>query len=196
MALEPLDNGPFLIFLEASGTKRHSMIEFHPVSDHAGLPDDDTCTMVDEEMRADCGTWVDIDTGTAVGPFGHHPREEGNLLLVEQMRDALNGYGLESRISQNDFLETPGGRIARVGGLDIGLEQGAHRGDPYKETLSNRRCIGTKMVLAPRFLADSEAHSDCRFKLKGDLVNDFLSCFRKFLRGDCFIGEEAWEEQM
>ena len=102
------------------------MVEFHSVSDHTGLPDDDSGTMVDEEVGANRCTRMDVDSGAAVSPLGHHPGKERNVFLVEQMGDALDGDCFESRVSQNDLLETPRRRITRVGGLYVSFEEGAY----------------------------------------------------------------------
>jgi hypothetical protein len=36
------------------------------VSDFGGFADDNTCSMIDEEVMADCRARVDVDTGDAV----------------------------------------------------------------------------------------------------------------------------------
>ena len=98
------------------------MVELHAVADLAGLADDHAGAVIDEEVGSDRGAGMDVDAGAAVGPLGHHAREERDILAVEQMGDALDGDGLQTGIGEDDLLETARGGIARIGGLDIGLE--------------------------------------------------------------------------
>ena len=53
--LVPLMISPFFILLETAGAKGDAMVEFHPVTDDAGFPDDHTGSVVDEEVGADSG---------------------------------------------------------------------------------------------------------------------------------------------
>ena len=65
---------------------------------------------------------MDIDSGTAVGPFGHHAGKQRDILAIKKMSDALDGDRFEPGISQNDLFETPCRWVTCVGGLDICLE--------------------------------------------------------------------------
>ena len=50
MALEPLDDLPMFILLKTARSESHSVIKFHPIANHAGLTDDHSGAMIDEEM--------------------------------------------------------------------------------------------------------------------------------------------------
>ena len=52
------------------------------------------------------------------------------------------------------------------------------------------------MFLGVCFLTDSQADSDGHLELDGDLIDDFLSGFRKFLSRDSLIREETREEKV
>ena len=196
MAAQALDDLPLLIFLEAAGTEGDAMVKFYPVADDAGLPDDDAGSMVDEEVGADRGTGMDVDPCAAVGPFGHHAWKKGDILLVEQVRDALDGDRLETGVRQNDLLETARCGIAREGGFDIGLEQGTHGGNSGEKPLGDGRGLSVRVGLLRGFFTDAKADGDRRLKLDCDPVNDLLGRIGKLLGGDGLLGEESREEQV
>jgi chemotaxis protein methyltransferase CheR len=70
-----------------------------------------------------------------MGPLGHHAGKQGDILSVEKVRRALDGHGFQSRIGEDDLLETARGGIYPLETIHRGsanyLESGA------KESLSN-----------------------------------------------------------
>ena len=62
MTRNALDGVALLVEWETLGSERHALIELHVVSEDAGLADDHARSMVDGEMAAYCGAWVDVDS--------------------------------------------------------------------------------------------------------------------------------------
>ena len=71
-----LDGVALLVERETLGSERHALIELHVVSDDAGLADDHARSMVDGEMAAYCGAWVDVDSRFRMCHLCHHARNE------------------------------------------------------------------------------------------------------------------------
>ena len=63
------------------------------LADDRRLADNDTCTVIDEEMLADRRTRMDIDTGNAVRILGHHTGDHGHTQKMQFMRDAIDRNG-------------------------------------------------------------------------------------------------------
>ena len=80
--------------------------------------------MVDEEMTADARAGVDINSGLAMRPLGHHARHERKVLAVEKMRDTLDGDGFEEGVGENDFVAGARGGVTLVGCFDVWLQHG------------------------------------------------------------------------
>lgn len=57
-------------------TERDALVDLHVIADIACFPDNDTSTMIDEEMLTDSSSGMDIDSRLFVGPFAHHSRYE------------------------------------------------------------------------------------------------------------------------
>ncbi len=74
---------------EALGAERHCLVDAHIATDDRRLADHDARAMVDEEVRADLRSWMDVDPGRAVGEFRHDPRQQWNAQGVQAMREAM-----------------------------------------------------------------------------------------------------------
>src|SRR5437763_9604198 len=109
-----------LVFLKTARAERDGVIQLYARTDFAGLTDDDAGAVIDKEMRADPGAGMNIDAGAAVGPLGHDPRDERQILEVKNVGHALDGDRFERRISQNNFFVTFRRRVAFVSGVDVG----------------------------------------------------------------------------
>ena len=68
-----------------------------------------------------------------VGPFGHHPRDERHLELVQDVGQAIDGDRLQARIAEDHFVEVLDGRIAVVGGLHVERQHLAQLGKLLEE---------------------------------------------------------------
>ena len=121
VTLDSLDDITMLILLEATCAEGDAVVELHTVSDDAGFADNHAGTVIDEKMRADFCSGMNIDSRATVSPLGHHAREKGNLCDVEQMSHPLDGNRFEAGIGQDNFLKTTGCGVSRKGGLHIGL---------------------------------------------------------------------------
>src|SRR5205085_7011175 len=106
-----------------------ALVDLDALADGAGFADDDAGAVIDEEVVADGGAGVDVDAGEVVGVFGHDAGDEGDLLFVEFVGDAVDANGEKAGVGEDDFVGVAGGGVAVEGGLDVGGEGGAERGD-------------------------------------------------------------------
>ena len=60
-----------LVLLEAARSKGDAVIQFYPLTNLAGLTDDNAGAVIDKKMRANLCARVNIDPGAAVRPLGH-----------------------------------------------------------------------------------------------------------------------------
>lgn len=106
-----LDNGmarnvehvAVLVVLEALGTKGDTLIEGDVVADDARLANDDTSAMVDGEVFANLGAWVDVDTGFRVCLLGDDTGNDGYLQLVQLMGDAVMCHRVDHWVAEDDL---------------------------------------------------------------------------------------------
>ena len=113
----------------------HALVKLHVLADQAGFADHDAGAVIDEEIVADRGPGVDVDAGEIVCVFGHDPRDQRHLLLVQFMGDAVDADGKQAGIGKNDFVGVSGGRVAIKRRLHIGGERGAERREGAEEFL-------------------------------------------------------------
>src|SRR6185503_6309713 len=106
--------------------ERYALVKFHVRPDLRRLANDHSSAMIDEEMRADLRTWMNIDSGAAVCPLCHDAGNQRNL-SVEQVRHSINGDRLQRRISEDDFLVSRSSRVPFVSGVDIRPKRAAYR---------------------------------------------------------------------
>ena len=126
MAFSAFFNFAVLVLLKTAGTERDRVIKLNARADLRRLTDDYPSTVIDEKVFTDFCAWVNVDSGTAVRPFGHDARYQRHL-LVKEMRHSMNGNRFQRGISENDFLIASRRRIAFVGGVDVRPKQSAHR---------------------------------------------------------------------
>ena len=110
------------------GPQGHPLIQLHVPADDGGLAHHDAGAVVDEEVGADGGPGVDVDTGAAVGIFGHDPGDHGHPLAVQQVGDAVNEDGEQPRIGEDDLLPGGGGGVGLKGGVQVLQQQLLHLG--------------------------------------------------------------------
>ena len=109
------------------------MVDFDVAAEAGGFADDDPGAVVDEEVRANLGTGVDIGAGALVGVLGKHAREKRNAEAIELVGDALQRDREDARVGEDDFLDAARGGVAPIGGLHIGLHDVADFGETAKE---------------------------------------------------------------
>ena len=71
---------------------------------------------------------MDVDTGAAVGIFGHDPGDHGHPLAVQQVGDAVNEDGEQAWIGEDDLLPGGGGGVGLKGGVQVLQQQLLHLG--------------------------------------------------------------------
>ena len=96
---------PFVVHLKTERAERDPLIQFDMVADRAGLTNHHTGAMVDEKVVADRGPRMDINAGTSMGPFGHHPRNERNPKPIQFMGQAINRHRFQTRIAENHLVQ-------------------------------------------------------------------------------------------
>lgn len=101
------------------------MIEFDVSADDGGFADDDTGAMVGEEIFADHGAGMDVNAGLVMSVLGHDAGDEGDVIFIEDMSEALNGDGEEAGIANDGFFVGIAGGIAFEGGFDVGGKNAA-----------------------------------------------------------------------
>ena len=86
------------------GAQRHALIDFDMVADDARLAHYDACTMVDEEILANGGAGVDVDTRTRMGVLSHDTRDHRHVADIKLMGDPIDEYGKKAGIGQHNLL--------------------------------------------------------------------------------------------
>ena len=110
------------------GPQGHPLIQLHVPADDGGFAHHDAGAVVDEEVGADGGPGVDVDTGAAVGIFGHDPGDHGHPLAVQQVGDAIDKDGEQPRIGKDDLLPGGGGGVGLKRGVQVLQQQPLHPG--------------------------------------------------------------------
>ena len=75
-----------------------------------------------KKMGGDLRAGMDVGPGALVGVFREHAGEQRYAELVHDVGDALERDHEDTRVGQDDLLGAAGGRIAEVGGRDVGLD--------------------------------------------------------------------------
>ena len=115
--------------LPAPGRKaaqRHALIDFHTLTDHSGLTNDDARAMVNKEVVSDHRARVNIDTGNTVGMLRHDSGNHRNTQHMKLMGQPIHRNGKQARIGENDLLAAGGSRVTLVSCLQVCLD---HRPD-------------------------------------------------------------------
>lgn len=193
MPFGALEDPAFRVLGEAAGAEGDAVVEFHGVADAAGLADDDAGAVIDEKVRADPGPGVDVDPGAAVGPFGHHAGDEGDALAEEDMGGALDGDGLDGRVGNDDDLDAGGGRIALVGGLDIGAEEAPDFGQAGQEVAD--QFLRGLLVAAAALFGEAEAFGDLGDEAVHEFEDPSFGEGLDLFGGDGFLIVEPREEE-
>ena len=76
---------------------------------------------------------MDVDARSAVCPFGHHPRDQRHVELVEQMGQAVDGHGIEAGIAEDHLVERLAGRIPVVRRPNVHGQDAAQLGQLIEE---------------------------------------------------------------
>ena len=60
---------------------------------------------VDEKVFSDPGARMDVDARAAMGPFGHHSRNQRHAELVQRMGQPIYGHGFQAGIAKDHLVE-------------------------------------------------------------------------------------------
>ena len=69
---------------------------------------------------------MDVDAGALVRVLGEHAREQRDLQREEHVGEALERDREHAGVGEDDLVHAARGRVALVGGGDVGLHQAAH----------------------------------------------------------------------
>ena len=119
MAWDTLDRVPLIVERKALCSKRHTLVEFHVVSDNACGTNDHSGAMVDGEMRTDGGRGMDIDARLAMSHLGNDAGDKGHAQEKQLVSDAVVGDSLYHGIAADYLPDGLGSRVALVGSFDV-----------------------------------------------------------------------------
>ena len=122
------------------------LVEQAVVADHAGFADHHAHAVVDEHPLADAGAGVDFYAGGQPAELAHEPGHQGQAQAPKFVAEAMQGEGMEPRITEQDFQGAAGGRVPFLNDRQVGpkcLEH--HAADCSPISLRSR-----SMVAVPR----------------------------------------------
>ena len=125
----------------AEGAERDTLVDFDVISDDGRFADDDAGAVVDEEGFADLRRGVDVNSRAVVHVFAHHARQNRHAARLQDMGQAVHGQCTQTGIGQDDFGVTLCGRVALVGGMEIGVDEFADFGEFVEEILGDAFCV-------------------------------------------------------
>lgn len=133
VAVDALDGVALLVKGEALGTEGDALVELHVVAEDAGGTDYHACAVVDGEVAADGGGGMYVDTSLAVGHLGDDAGDEGYAQQVQLVGHAVVADGAYGGVAADDLAIARGGRVALIGGHDIGGKQLTQVGEAADE---------------------------------------------------------------
>src|SRR5256886_14215653 len=133
LALPPLDGPALGITGAVERAERHALVDRYLIPDLARLTDHRPGPMVDEEAPPDARPGMDVDAGTRVGVLAHDARDDRHALRIEDVCHSIHRSRLETRVGEDDLLERLRRRIAVVGRLDVGPQDGTNVRDLGEE---------------------------------------------------------------
>ena len=113
------DGGMALAVVLAGAAQGDAMIDQAVVADLGGLADDDAHPVVNDQAAADLGAGVDLNAGDVAGQLGVQAGQEGKVVTVEPVGDAVEDDGVDAGVEEKDLQLAAGGRVA----LLIGAQQ-------------------------------------------------------------------------
>lgn len=113
---------PAIILGETECAEGDTLINLDVIPHDAGLADDDSGSVVDEQVAAESCLGMDVDTVEAVRPLGNHSGQEVGAGVPNLVGESVDHEGMEARVANYDFIGALAGRVSVDGGLDIGGE--------------------------------------------------------------------------
>ena len=93
------------------------------VANDTGLANDDTRTVVDGEIFANLGTWVDVDTRLGVGLLSDDTWNDGHVKLMQLVGNTVVRHRVDYRVAEDDLAIVAGCRVVVEHSLHVGIEQ-------------------------------------------------------------------------
>ena len=87
-------------------SKRYAVVELDAFADHAGFADDDSGSVVDEEVSSDLRAGVNVDAGVLLGGFGHDSGHDALVQLVAGVCDSVSREREDGREGRDDLAVT------------------------------------------------------------------------------------------
>ena len=153
----------------------HTLINLDILSNHRGLTDHNTGTVVDKKIFSDRCSRMDVDPGQAVCMFGHHTRDQRHTEQIEFMCNTVDRDRIHTRIRKDDFIGVKRSRIALVSCLDIGRQHITQLRDLLQKTVRDLSCTFHQGLFIR--LTVLAAVRQCHHDLLGQVI---LYVFQKF----------------
>lgn len=100
------------IFVDSNCSQSDTLIYSDPIAYDGRLAYHDTNAMVDAEVAADLGPWVDIDSSMFQGAEWYNSRNQINLLTVQLVSQTVKGQSVETWVSSQNLHQWASGWIA------------------------------------------------------------------------------------
>src|SRR5262245_3845143 len=98
-----LDQGAMLVSGKPLGAKGDGLIEPDALSNDAGFTDDHTGPMIDKEVTADVGSWVNVDAGGRMRDVRDQASNQRRVQAVQSMGDTMVDDGGHARIAEQNL---------------------------------------------------------------------------------------------
>ena len=126
VALQPLYKRAARILVEREASERDALVETDVASYHRRLADYNAGSVIDEEPLAYRRARVDVDARLGVRKLAHDARDDRDLKLVEDMRQAVDSDRIEPGIRHHDLHSARRRRVAVIRCLNVGFDETAN----------------------------------------------------------------------
>src|SRR4029077_17668393 len=113
------DGGMPLAALGAGTAQGDALVDQHVVADLAGLADDDSGAVIDEETMTDAGARVDLDAREEAAHLRDHARNQRQIPAVELVGETMEQERLKAGIAEDDFKDALSRRVLAENGFDL-----------------------------------------------------------------------------
>ena len=145
----------------------NTLVDLDVIADAGGLADDHPGAMIDEKMRSDFRSGMNIRACALMRELRDHAGKQCDAHLVEDMSNALERDDQDTRVGQYDLLNASCGRIAIVGGADISL----HSLPQVRKRLQKVYCVLLGLCGGTGVLFKAETLFDFRHELAVDQLD-------------------------
>ena len=113
----------FFVEGEILGAERYALVKADVIADDGCLAHNNASPVVDTEIFADLRAGMDVDARAGMRHFRNDAWEDRYAKLEECMSRPLVEHGVYGGITEDDFTDTFGRRVAIEDGFDIGRKQ-------------------------------------------------------------------------